>query len=358
MNNPTQQVHVNSVAVQSNPTKSPKKKAPSTQTGLYPEGSSEWKALQVTGEFEGGTQEFSTVSGNHDGQGLSFGVLQWNFGKQSLQPLLQKMSTQYESVFNQAFGELAQQVKNVLKAKPSEQVKWGNSITNKRDPHRLLPTWQSKFEALGKTPQCTALQLEKVNVEMNRAKKYAKEFGLKTEKGLALMFDICTQNNFSLSEKEVRAYVKQHPGVTELQKMEYIANTVAGHAYARYQQLVLQRKMAIAHGKGPVAGYGGPHGKPKHFDFEKKFGLSNASWEANSGKGRQVPATSTTGTGTNARPTPQAPAQGAGVPNYPIKRNLLQGIPKIPYRKGVGNYEGVVCHCTDSNDTQERHTNR
>jgi N-acetylmuramoyl-L-alanine amidase CwlA len=34
--------------------------------------------------------------------------------------------------------------------------------------------------------------------------------------------------------------------------------------------------------------------------------------------------------------------------SYTITQDLLQGIPQTAFRNGVGQYEGVVCHCTDS----------
>lgn len=34
--------------------------------------------------------------------------------------------------------------------------------------------------------------------------------------------------------------------------------------------------------------------------------------------------------------------------SYTIEQNIIQGLPGIPFRNGVGNYEGVVNHCTDS----------
>jgi N-acetylmuramoyl-L-alanine amidase CwlA len=38
--------------------------------------------------------------------------------------------------------------------------------------------------------------------------------------------------------------------------------------------------------------------------------------------------------------------------SFPITSSLIAGLPKNPYRGGVGAYEGVVCHATDNyNDT-------
>jgi hypothetical protein len=44
-------------------------------------------ALEITAGFEGGG--FDNVAGNFDGQGISAGILQWNLGQGTLQPLLQ-----------------------------------------------------------------------------------------------------------------------------------------------------------------------------------------------------------------------------------------------------------------------------
>lgn len=48
-------------------------------------------ALSTTGHFEDAHQPFSAVTGNFDGMGISVGVLQWNIGSNSLQPLVLAM---------------------------------------------------------------------------------------------------------------------------------------------------------------------------------------------------------------------------------------------------------------------------
>src|SRR5947199_28393 len=52
------------------------------------------RCLALTGTFETGAQPpdcFCGVTGDFDGMGISFGVLQWNLGQNSLQPLLIEM---------------------------------------------------------------------------------------------------------------------------------------------------------------------------------------------------------------------------------------------------------------------------
>ncbi len=46
--------------------------------------------VAVTGRFENSSRPYEGVSGDFDGQGISCGVLQWNIGQSSLQPLVIK----------------------------------------------------------------------------------------------------------------------------------------------------------------------------------------------------------------------------------------------------------------------------
>ncbi len=52
----------------------------------------EWirAALELTGHFEDSSAPWSAVTGNFDAMGVSLGVLQWNLGQGSLQPLVRK----------------------------------------------------------------------------------------------------------------------------------------------------------------------------------------------------------------------------------------------------------------------------
>lgn len=49
----------------------------------------EEKCFLLTAAFEGGG--YTALSGNFDGQGVSFGFLQWNLGRGTLQPLIKAM---------------------------------------------------------------------------------------------------------------------------------------------------------------------------------------------------------------------------------------------------------------------------
>src|SRR3954468_6042136 len=49
------------------------------------------KALSITGHFEDSDDPLGAVSGDFDGMGISLGVLQWNIGSNSLQPMVRNI---------------------------------------------------------------------------------------------------------------------------------------------------------------------------------------------------------------------------------------------------------------------------
>src|SRR5262245_6138993 len=78
---------------------------------------SEAKALRITSTFETGKPGgFGGLTGNFDGQGLSFGLMNWNFGTGSLQPLLKEFLSKHPDRFRAAFGADAERIRQLLAA--------------------------------------------------------------------------------------------------------------------------------------------------------------------------------------------------------------------------------------------------
>src|SRR5215510_3714778 len=75
----------------------------------------ERKALAITSTFETGhAGSFFGLSGNFDGQGLSFGLVNWNIGTGSLQPLLRDFAREQPARWAQAFGPHAAQFLQII----------------------------------------------------------------------------------------------------------------------------------------------------------------------------------------------------------------------------------------------------
>ena len=65
-------------------------------------------ALKITTDFEvGKSMNYQALADDFDGQGTSFGLIQWNFGQNTLGPLLKKMKTANATGFAGCFGEKA-----------------------------------------------------------------------------------------------------------------------------------------------------------------------------------------------------------------------------------------------------------
>jgi uncharacterized protein YgiM (DUF1202 family) len=230
------------------------------------------KIFNITGAFEGG-DGFSNLAGNFDGQGLSFGFLQWNFGQGSLQPLLKSMFAKNPVKFRGIFKDGTDLLLTVLNSNHlGTQIQFARSLNDSKS--RILEPWRSRFKALGKEPEFQDIQIEFAKNLLNKAKGFFKEYQLKTERGLSLMFDIVVQNG-SIDEKTklqiLEARKKKEASLqrqlSEREFLEIIAHKRAEAANPRWVEDVRSRKLTIARGEGEVHG--------KLYNLEQEFGLGD-----------------------------------------------------------------------------------
>jgi len=238
---------------------------------------SEEKCYAVTGAFEG--KGYVNITGNFDGMGLSFGFIQWNFGMGSLQPLLMTMYENGPVTFKRCCTvEVDGEVKDLSGYLVSvcrdmsnrEAVEWvSQRQTNSGGRWRLLPHWQKVFENLGREPGFQAIQRKAAGEYMERARGYVRTLGFRTERALALMFDVCVQNG-SIKKSAMDAYrraLAANPGAGERQRLAMVAEAVAEASRPQFVQDVRSRKMCIVNGRGVVHG--------KSFDLAGAYGLGD-----------------------------------------------------------------------------------
>src|SRR3982751_846463 len=120
---------------------------------MKPYSDLEEKALGMTAFFEtsnGYPECYGITSGNWDNQGLSHGVLQYNLGTGSLQPLWNYMNTNYNQLCRDIFGTDYQEWADMLANTTANQIAFGESISNPATgKHSVLPPWDGYFMALG-----------------------------------------------------------------------------------------------------------------------------------------------------------------------------------------------------------------
>jgi hypothetical protein len=192
----------------------------------------QFRCMALTGSFETNNSLpdcFAGLSGDFDGQGISFGVLQWNLGQGSLQPLLRKIIKAEPEIVESIFAQNYKELNSMLAASKSKQLDWARSIQNLK--HILNEPWNGHFKTLGRQPLFQDIQVESATRLFNSASALCRDFGLLSTRAGALMFD----------------------------------NRRASATKAEWVEDVRTRKLTIANGQGTVHG--------NFYDLKEQYGL-------------------------------------------------------------------------------------
>ena len=243
------------------------------------------RVLALTGSFEtseGFPNCFAGLSNNFDGQGISFGVLQWNFGQGSLTPLLQKINNNHPDLCKNIFGSLYYDFDRIFKMTKAEQLAWAKSIQYTQLKNGKLrwyidPNWIKAFRNLGITDEMIEIQTEAAGIIYQKALSLTNEYELTTERGVALLFDIITQNGSvdrnGSGGRIKEDYMKIPPSLSndekQTEKMIIIANRRAEVSKSQYVEDVRSRKLTIAKGEGKV--------HSKQYNLKDEFNITLTS---------------------------------------------------------------------------------
>lgn len=233
----------------------------------------EEKAWAVTMAFEGGG--YGNLSGSFDSMGVSFGALQFNLGKGTLQALIKRMNHECPVEFRRTCNvpnplgkDLGLELLKVCALSSTEAVKWAEERQD--EGHRFKPEyrhWVTVFRGIGAVPQLQAVQRKQGAGYMAAAKRYMARFGFRSERALCLLFDIAVQMGSikAASVTRYNAWLVERKGAGEEAKLEALARAV-GPQGGRWERDVLSRKLTIAIGKGIV------HGRSHH--LERDYGVT------------------------------------------------------------------------------------
>jgi hypothetical protein len=231
------------------------------------------RCLALTGTFETSVPPpgcFGCITGDFDGQGISYSALQWNFGQSTLQPLLLEMSTSHPDMMGQVFGDLYTQLSGVFAMPRSRQLAWARSIQSVQ--HTLDDRWRACFRALGQTAEFQAIATRHAASPFDGAISSCRTYGLESQRAAALLFDITVQNGtissaaHTLIERDFATLPPGDADVVEAARMRIIANRIADTASIRWREDVRTRKLTIANGTGTVHGL--------HYDLAVQYGLT------------------------------------------------------------------------------------
>jgi hypothetical protein len=211
---------------------------------------------------------YGVASGNFDGAGGSYGIIQFNWLSGTCQPI-------FKDMFNYHAADMADSFTNtadyntfydvVFNRTTTNQIAWGETISDQTNKHKLLPTWAGYFATLGTKKSYQDRQDTACIPYWNNAKTWVSNYGLWTRRGYALMFDIAVQfgSVSSAANTDILNFIAAQdpnktltPELTELRRMRYIANRCAqDHSGGAFSGSAFDRKLGIANGQGTV--YGG-----------------------------------------------------------------------------------------------------
>lgn len=221
------------------------------------------KAIAITGRFEG--NGYGNITGDFDGQGLSLGILQWNIGQGTLQPLLREMNLNHNMATRSILLDSYNAFNTMLSKTPAEQLTWAKSINNSQKVIR--EPWRTRLVALANSQEFRAIQLNYAKTIGDLALSICNKYNLKSERAFALAFDIGVQNGGVKAKTDLRIAYRASSDVPENDRMALIANAVANDSNARWIEDVRSRKLAIVNGAGKVHG--------EFINIDKEYGLTD-----------------------------------------------------------------------------------
>ena len=226
------------------------------------------RVLALTAGFETGAGFpgcFGGLTGNFDGQVISFGALQWNIGQGSVQPLWREMRDRHPAELKQILGAAEyDDFSRMLDGTADDQKRWGLGIQYRSGrAWKIVEPWRTALQRLGVSEPMREIQLRTASDLYQVALGFCQAFGLTAERGVALMFDIRVQNgnpDKGGSGRLIREDFEQKVNPwwsdeeQQVERMRIIATRRAAVSRPMYVDDVLRRKMAIAEGSGRVHG--------------------------------------------------------------------------------------------------------
>ena len=237
------------------------------------------RCLALTGSFETGLPPpdcFAALSGDFDDQGLSLGVCQWNLGQGTLQPLLARMLAEHPGIVETIFHDRTPELRAVLVSPRAEQLAWARSLQDGR--HRIDEPWRGNLKTLARREEFQRLQERAAGHLLGQARRLCTTYQVRSQRALALMFDIVVQNGgigplvgARIARDLARLGV---PG--EVARLRVVAIRRAEAVNPRWIDDVRARKLTIAEGRGVVHG--------RRYDLARDYAITLSPFAGRRGR--------------------------------------------------------------------------
>lgn len=214
-------------------------------------------ALRITTCFEGGkSMNYQALADDFDGQGISFGLIQWNFGQDTLGPLLKKMIARDAAAFAGCFGPTTNYavLKSALdRSDQAAQLQWTRAL--QQSDNAAL---KAAFQAIGVVDDFNQIQREQAAAEFHPLVMQAVGqlrliapalMTALTFRSYAALFDLCVQQRSiarALDAIKARVRNEKPPSQTDLLKIAVIERGRLANAI--WQSDCISRRMGILTG--------------------------------------------------------------------------------------------------------------
>jgi peptidoglycan hydrolase-like protein with peptidoglycan-binding domain len=208
-------------------------------------------ALMLTAQFEGRDDGYSTIAGNSDGMGLSLGIIQFNIGSGTLQPLFSDIiNNERQLVLSVLGSDKTAELETMLSQTLNQQISWAISINDNNN--QIVSDWKSALIALCQTTEFRAIQNYYIEYYKIHAIDKCYLFGgFSTCRSYAFMFDCSVQfGSFYSSEAfEITSLISSN--MTEIERLQVIAEVLYN---SRASVSGYARQTCIINGSGIVNG--------------------------------------------------------------------------------------------------------
>ena len=214
-------------------------------------------ALKISTYFEGGkSMNYQALAGDFDGQGTSFGLIQWNFGQNTLGPLLKKMMAADASAFAACFdanADFAKLKKALENNSPSDQLMWARAVQKDRKA-----AWKASFNAIGANEAFNLIQRQEAlaayhplaMVSIMRLRKISPALMQQVEfRSYAALFDLSVQQHgISKAFAIIKSQVAVEKPETQLELMKMVVIKRGKKASSEWASDCISRRMGILTG--------------------------------------------------------------------------------------------------------------
>ncbi|HWY23081.1 MAG TPA: hypothetical protein VNX26_17785 [Candidatus Acidoferrum sp.] len=224
-------------------------------------------ALAITTVFEGSqSMNYGALAGDElDGMGMSFGLIQWNFGQNTLGPILKMMLNKDAAAFAACFGTDANYdtlKKALIAGDQNAELKWARALQKSN-----RSAWSAAFAKVGSNATFNQIQLQQAvgqyhplavavikeireiaatlftNVEF---RSYAAIFDLVVQQGG--LYEKKTSKNYGVAMKSIKSRFATEKPSTQLDLMKIVVTERGLTASTASMSDCISRRMGILTG--------------------------------------------------------------------------------------------------------------